>query len=375
MIIKLVKNLERKEEKSTIIVEGGPGTGKSVIAINLLAQMTKNKKNVVYVTKNQAPRKVFVAKMRQNKYKWSFINNMFKGSGSFVETTKNTYDLIIVDEAHRLNKKSGVFQHLGENQIKEIINASKVSVFFIDEDQKVTFSDFGTIEEIKKQAQLLGSTVYYGEDLKLTAQFRCNGSEGYIAFLDHTLQIRETANYDGFDIDYDIQVFDDPNIMRDKLRKLNKINNKARMIAGYCYDWITKDNPKADLYDIVLEKGFKAKWNFNNTNTWAIDEDSFEEVGCIHTSQGLEFDYVGVIIGKDLYYQDGIVRTDSTKRANTDRSLWGIKSNENYDLAKNIIKNTYKTLLSRGQKGCYIYCEDKPLSEYIKKRLSMRVDK
>ena len=135
------------------------------------------------------------------------------------------------------------------------------------------------------------------------------------------------------------------------------------MIAGYCYDWISKNNKTQ--YDIILPDGFMAQWNFSDTNTWAIDEDSFDQVGCIHTSQGLEFDYVGAIIGRDLIFRDGAVQTDFNARARTDNSLKGIKTTRNYALADRIIRNTYRTILSRGQKGCYIYCEDKALSEYI----------
>lgn len=367
-IKKLVENAMKNNDKYTVIVEGGPGTGKSVIAINLLAEFRSLMVN--YVTKNAAPREVYFTKLRQGKFKLNYVKNLFKGSGSYVNAKKNTFDCLIVDEAHRLNEKSGMFAHLGENQIKEIINAARVSVFFIDEDQIVTTKDFGSIKEIEKQAQKLGSTVFTGSDFKLTSQFRCNGSEGYIAFLDHILGIRETANYDGFDLDYDIRVFDNPNQMREELRALNRINNKARMVAGYCYEWKTKKDTNDDVYDIELEQGFKARWNFSTTKTWAIDEESFEQVGCIHTSQGLEFDYVGVIIGKDMRYQNGQVITDFTKRAKTDHSLKGIKTTKNYALADRIIRNTYKTLLSRGQKGCFIYCEDKALSQYLKEKLN-----
>lgn len=363
---KLVENAFKTDDKYTVIIEGGPGTGKSVIAINLLAEFKNRLVN--YVTKNAAPRNVFFEKLKREKYKLNYINNLFKGSGAYVNTRKNEYDLLIVDEAHRLNERSGLFAHRGENQIKEIINAAKVSVFFIDEDQKVTTKDFGSVAEIKKQANLLNSQLFYGEDYQLVSQFRCNGSDGYLAFLDDVLGIRKTANYDGFEMDYDIKVYDDLTLMKENLSKLNEINNKTRIVAGYTYDWVTKKNPNVDEYDIVLGE-FKAKWNFSNTKTWAIDESSFDEVGCIHTSQGLEFDYIGVIIGKDLIYRNNKVITDFTKRAKTDYSLRGIKTNENYQLADTIIRNTYKTLMSRGQKGCYVYCEDKELSNYLRKRI------
>ena len=184
---------------------------------------------------------------------------------------------------------------------------------------------------------------------------------------------RETANK-VLDIDYDIKVFDDPNEMREELRKKNNINNKSRMLAGYCYDWLSQNKPYEDIYDISLDYGFKAKWNFNGTDTWAIDEDSFEQVGCIHTSQGLEFDYCGVIIGKDLYCNNNEVKTNYLARAKTDQSLKGIKTTKNYALADRIIRNTYRTLLSRGQKGCYIYCEDKELLKYISNMLNIKIE-
>lgn len=356
--------------KYTIIIEGGPGTGKSVVAIQLLCDLIQKGYSANYVTKNAAPRNVYFEKLKQNNYKLNYIKSLFKGSGSFIDVPNNYFDCLIADEAHRLNAKSGMFQNLGENQIKEIIHASKVSVFLIDENQKVTTSDIGSIDLIKHYAQLEGSAIYCGEELNLVSQFRCNGSDGYLAFLDNLLEIRPTANYT-FDMDYDIKIFDNPNQMREALREKNNINNKSRLLAGYCYEWVTQRNPLGDEYDIILEDNFKAKWNFGNTTTWAIDEESFDQIGCIHTSQGLEFDYVGVIIGNDLRCENNHVITDYTKRAKSDKSLKGIKTSRNYKLADEIIRNTYRTLLSRGQKGCYIYCEDKALSDYIKRILGV----
>jgi len=357
----LVEETIDSDKKHTVIVQGGPGTGKSVIAVNLLSHLINRGYNVEYVTKNAAPRSVFISQLVNKDYKKRYVENLFKGSGSFVDTKENLFDCLLVDEAHRLNEKSGLFQNKGENQIKEIIRASKISVFFIDEDQIVTSKDIGSVEEICKWAKELNSEVHFGEDLILASQFRCSGSDGYLAFLDNLLGIRETANIDLIDIDYDVRVYDDPNIMRDELRELNKKNNKARMLAGYCYNWISKKDPSK--YDIELENNFKAQWNFSNTSTWAIDEDSFEQVGCIHTSQGLEFDYCGVIIGKDLIYRDGKVITNVKARAKADQSLRGKVDPDRCD---RIIRNTYKTLLSRGQKGCFIYCENSSLAKYIK---------
>lgn len=369
-IKKLVEKSLRESEntgghccKYTVIVEGGPGTGKSVVAIQLLCDLIRKGYSANYVTKNAAPRNVYFELLRRDQYTFNYIRSLFKGSGSYIGVPAGSIDCLIADEAHRLQMKSGMFQNLGESQIKEIIHAAKVSVFFIDEDQVVTTSDVGSVSLIKKYAEEEGSTVLCGEDLNLVSQFRCNGSDGYLAFLDYLLDIRPSANTT-FDIDYEFKVFDDPCVMREALRDKNRIANKARMLAGYCYDWVSK-NDKSRI-DINLENDFHAQWNFNDTNVWAIDEDSFEQVGCIHTSQGLEFDYVGVIIGKDLVFKDGKVTTDFLKRATSDHSLKGIRTTRNYSLADRIIRNTYKTLLSRGQKGCYVYCEDKALADYIK---------
>jgi len=193
------------------------------------------------------------------------------------------------------------------------------------------------------------------------------------------LEIRKTANYDGFEKEYIFKVIDNPNKLKEIIFNKNKINNKARLLAGYCWNWVTKGRNKTTIHDInILESNFSMSWNLGNTKTWAIDKESVNEVGCIHTSQGLEFDYVGVIIGNDMRYENKIV-TDFTKRAKTDRSLFGIKKlyaqnpNKAKQVADEIIKNTYRTLMTRGQKGCYIYCCDKQLSDYFKFKLNKRI--
>lgn len=357
-------------DKNVLIVEGGPGTGKSVLAINLLQKFLSRAYNSAYVTKNSAPREVFKAKLKIDRL--SGMNNLFKGSGSFVDSNENDYDVLIVDEAHRLNEKSGFMSNLGENQIKEIINASRFSIFFIDENQRVTTKDIGSISEIEKWARYYNAGIYKRE---LKSQFRCDGSDGYLAWLDNVLEIRETANYD-LDSKYDFKIFDDPNELRKEIEEKNKVNNKSRMVAGYCWNWISEGKSKSDVYDITIpEYGFKMSWNLDNTSTYAIDSSSINEIGCIHTVQGLEFDYVGVIIGDDIRYENGHIITDFTKRASTDQSIKGLKSLYNTNpieankIADSIIKNTYKTLMTRGMKGCYVYCTNKRLSEYFKEYL------
>ena len=362
-VLHFTKNKEK--QKKVLIAGGGPGTGKSVIAINLLSALTTAGKIVKYVSKNSAPRSVYKHYLKET-IKLSDIDLMFSGSGSFTNADKNVFDVLLVDEAHRLNEKSGMFKNLGKNQVKEIINSSKVSVFFLDEDQKVAMDDIGSKEEIHKWAKELGADVY---EYKLESQFRCNGSDGYISWLDNMLQIRETANINFEQINYDFKVFDDPNEMRDAIIEKNKINNKSRIVAGYCWDWVSATDKNKD--DIVIGD-FKMKWNLKDDGMlWMVKPNSVNEAGCIHTCQGLELDYVGVIIGDDLIYRDGEVLVDPTKRSSRDKSVFGWKKfmKEDPDNAKrelrNIIKNTYRTLMTRGQKGCYIYCTDEELRGYI----------
>lgn len=356
-----------ENDKNVLIVEGGPGTGKSVVAINLLVKTTKKGLVTQYVSKNAAPRAVYESKLTGTLRKTE-ISNLFKGSGAFVNSQPNEFDVLIVDEAHRLNEKSGLYKNLGVNQIKELIRASKFSIFFIDEDQRVTLHDIGDKMLIGQFAKKEGANVHY---LELSTQFRCNGSDGYLAWLDNILQIRETANNSLAGIDFDFKVFDSPNKLRDAIIEKNKINNKARMVAGYCWDWNSKKNN--NLYDIVIpEYDFKARWNLSDDGSlWIISPNSVHEVGCIHTCQGLEVDYIGVIVGKDLIVRDGIVITDAGKRSKMDMSVKGYKSLSAKDpigmriKLDKIIKNTYRTLMTRGMKGCYMYFEDRETGNFF----------
>jgi len=369
-ILRVAKQCMTDLKKRTVVVKGGPGTGKTVVAINLLAKLTNEGMFVQYTSKNSAPREVYSKKLTG--FKKSSVNNMFKGSGSYVDVDENVIDVILCDEAHRLNEKSGLFHNKGENQIKEIINASLCSVFFIDESQRVTLSDIGSIGEIKKWADEEDSEIL---EMELLSQFRCNGSDGYLAWLDDVLEIRETANHDLKDIEYDIRIVDDPNEVREIIIEKNlNSHNRARMVAGYCWEWLKDGKADTNVHDIKIGD-FEMSWNLSDSQPFALSDTSVNEVGCIHTSQGLEFDYVGVIIGDDMRYENGHIVTDFTKRASTDQSLKGIKKlyKENPEKALSeadeIIKNTYRTLMTRGMKGCYVYCTDKNLAEYLRECL------
>lgn len=301
MCLKTMSQCLKDRKKRTIIIQGGPGTGKSVLAINLLMEYINQSLNVSYVTKNSAPRQAFLNLLtRGNAMRQTEIQQLFRSPFGLSNCDENGYDCLIVDEAHRLVKKM-YGDWSGENQVKECINASLLSIFLLDEDQAVTTKDIGSIKEIQYWCKELGSRLIITDETKLVSQFRCNGSDAYIQFIDDLLQrLPETVHVDLSELNFDFKVFDDPNEMREALRDKNQINNKSRMVAGYCYDWNVKHR-RGD-WDIMLGDNFKAKWNLENDKVWAINPSSFEEVGCIHTAQGLESDYVGVFIGKDLIY-------------------------------------------------------------------------
>ncbi|HLI92474.1 MAG TPA: DUF2075 domain-containing protein [Puia sp.] len=362
-----------EKRKNVLIVEGGPGTGKSVVAINLLVDLTRRYILTHYVTKTSAPREVYFDKL-QGVRKMAELRNLFVGSGSFMKTVRDSIPALIVDEAHRLTKQTG-FLKMGDNQVKEIIDAAYFSVFFIDEDQRVHIDDYGNVKTIERIANAAGAKV---AKMTLSSQFRCNGSDGYLAWLDEILQIRETANEEfSSDFEFDFKVVDSPAILRDMIFEKNKVSNKARLVAGYCWDWNSDKNP--DAYDICFpEYDFKMRWNLKAYgSTWIIDPNSVQEVGCIHTCQGLEVDYIGVIVGEDLIFRDGQVLVDPGKRSKMDKSISGYKRRmkekpeETRKLVRTIIKNTYRTLMTRGMKGCYLYCTDKQLDGYIKDRLAI----
>jgi len=337
------------QKKQVLIVKGGPGTGKSVIAINALSRLTSLRMNARYVTPNQAPREVFKEKLKGTRG----INVLF------------------VDEAHRLKLRSQ-YSKGGTNQIREIIEAARTSVFFIDEAQKVTWKDIGEIDAIRSFAAELGAEV---QEEELTSQFRCSGSDDYMVWLDDALGVQvDHVSYFSPDR-FDFRIVSSPTELLALIKERNSENNKSRVVAGYCWDWISKKDPKK--YDIAFPKyGFEAAWNLTSYGSeWIIHPDSVDEVGCIHTCQGLELDYVGVIVGPDLIVEAGELATDPSARAKTDKSLHGfkkeLKENPAAAAAKadEIIRNTYRTLMTRGMKGCYVWFTDEATADYFRSRI------
>lgn len=358
------------DKKQVLIIKGGPGTGKSVISINALAKLSSLRLNARYITPNGAPRAVFESKLR-GAMSGVEIKELFSGSASYAGIPRDSFDVLIVDEAHRLKLRSQ-YAKGGVNQIREIIQAARTSVFFIDEAQKVTWKDIGEISAIKEFAIAADAEI---EELELTSQFRCGGSDDYMAWLDNALGVRiETDSYFSPG-KFDFKIVNSPTELHDLIKEKNKTNNKSRVVAGYCWEWVSRnDENQSDIR--FPEFNFEADWNLTeHGGNWIIHEKSVKEIGCIHTCQGLELDYVGVIIGPDLAISNGNLVTDPDARAKSDKSLNGYKkalavdpiaANEKAD---EIIRNTYRTLMTRGMKGCYVYFTDQATADYFKELL------
>lgn len=360
---KIMSIIKNEEEGNVIIVKGRPGTGKSIIAINLLNSITNSGKTCQYVSRNTAPRVIYSYTLK-GELKKTLIDYLFKSSGSYTEINEKSINTLIVDEAHCLTEKSGLFNNYGINQIMEIIKSSKNSVFFIDELQQVHLNDIGTIDNIKKIANNLN---YKITELSLDYQFRCNGSDEYLSFVDYILGLNDKLPSNS--INYDFKIIDSPNELFEIIKKKNEIN-PSRLVAGYCWNWNKKEMNNTNYHDIKIGN-FEISWNLGQNQTFAID-DSINEAGCVHSVQGLEFDYVGVIIGKDVKYKDNRVITDYNAHGSADPSFKGIKKMfkssecEAKIIAEKLIKNAYRVLLTRGAKGCYIYCQDEEYREFIK---------
>lgn len=359
------REVARKKEKSVVIVKGGPGTGKSVISVNLVSRLLKDGLNTIFVAPNSSFRDAVVKRLTL-KHPIQRIKNIFKGSSIFFDAQQNEFDVLIVDEAHRLKKK-GAFMYKGSNQVNDVVGAAMTSIFFIDDNQAVRPEDIGSVDEIRKIANLHNAKVC---ELELEAQFRCSGAEGYINWLDDALQIKSTANYDGWDKkSFDFKIFDNPNDLRIAIKNKNSSGEVSRVLAGYAWEWtsLTDGNPDGEVSDVVIpEYGFSMPWNSRKVGTtWAIDDRGIDQVGCIHTSQGLEFDYVGVIIGEDLAYDSVSQKFYTDHKKYKDKT--GKKNmKEKPEELNKLVRNIYKVLMTRGMKGCYVYFVDKETEKYFK---------
>lgn len=362
-------------ERVVVLVEGGPGTGKSVVAIKLLSEViSKNRWDARYVTKNAAPRAVFDARLHRDRSSQS-IRHLFVSSDTFWSHGGDPYDLLIVDEAHRLVPRGARAGSGGENQVAEIIAASRISVFFVDDDQAVTWQDFGFADQVSTSASQAGASLVR---IELDTQFRQLGGGDYLGWVNHVLGISPSEKVPGIASDYEVKIFDSPSEMRDAIFKKNSRSkhNDSRLLAGYCWEWESRSDTSVD--DIAFPgTDFSMKWNLNHHGqAWMAEDDGYLQVGSVFTAQGLEGPFMGVIIGNDLMVREGQLQTDPNARARSDQtsfrgSSWRQKSDDPEVLAKldQIIRNQYRVLLTRGTRGTFIFSEDQETREYFRQQL------
>ncbi|MFH1226525.1 MAG: DNA/RNA helicase domain-containing protein [Planctomycetota bacterium] len=371
-----VNKATKLSQKHVIIVHGGPGTGKSVIAINILADAAKAKKKVFYGCKS----KPFLGGLKYSVKKGSEL--LFSNLLRFVpkKVKENEFDLLLIDEAHRIEKTSNNRYTKAEDrsdmpQVQQLIRCAKTTVFFIDDRQNVRSQETGNSDLIKKYAKELGAII---EEVELKTQFRCMGSNNYLEWIESVLGFKEERKVLKKTEKFDFKIFDSPQKLYDFIYKKEfEKANSARVVAGYCWPW-SDPNPDGSLVKDVQIGSFKMPWEARDGfrlakgtpkwYEWAYKTKGVEQVGCIYTAQGFEFDYIGVIIGDDLVYDPA---TDSLKadiNANSDSTL---KRD-----AKNIdtyIRNIYRVLFSRGMKGCYVYFTNKATEKFFKSRMEQGV--
>jgi hypothetical protein len=371
-----VRRADKKKVKSVIIVHGGPGTGKSVIAVNILAEAAQRGKKVFYGCKSKA----FIEGLKKlvGRDGRLLFSNLYRFLPARIK--ENELDLLLVDEAHRIERNSN-FQYTKPEdrtdmpQIEQLIRCSKTSVFFIDDKQNVRSQEIGSSKLIK---EAVGKFNCDFSETTLYTQYRCMGSNDYLLWLESVLGYTEGKRILWKNEIFDFKIFDSPQAIYEKLREKGQEKpNSARMIAGFCWPWSRELDDNGELVKDVCIGDFAMPWETHNNISrtpkgyvkwyeWAYRPEGFKQVGCIYTAQGFEFDYIGVIIGNDLFYD---AKTNSLKAditATRDPRLR--RGRENFE---SYVKNIYRTLLSRGMKGCYVYFVNKDVERFFKSRIGV----
>jgi uncharacterized protein len=362
-IMHRAKRLSKTKQKSIVLIKGGPGTGKSVIALEVMGELLRQEKRVVHATGSSA----FTNTLRS--IVGPRAKNLFKFFNSFMTAKPNSFDVLVCDEAHRIRETSidrYTPKHLKTNilQIDELLRVANLNIFFIDEHQIVRPNEIGSIEMIKQAAKRFGIDNENIAEFELQTQFRCSGSDAYLQWLDHVLSVRETEITE-FDTKMKFKIFDDPNKMMNEIRKRNKENhNSARIVAGFCWPWSSPDHDGSLVNDVKIGD-FEMPWEKKNQFwKWATDESGMEQVGTIYTAQGMEFDYIAVIFGRDLVFDP----QKNEWRAIPENSYDTQVKRNNPNLV-NHLKNVYRVLMSRAHKGVYVYFMDKNTEKYFKSHL------
>ena len=359
------------KQNTVIIVKGGPGTGKSVIAINLMADLLLKGYNTHYTTGSRA----FTQTLR--KIIGIRGSAQFKYFNSYGDAENNVVDVLIADESHRIRSTSESrftpkAMRSGKPQIEELLEASKVSVFFIDDKQIVRPNEIGSSEYIRQYSLQKNRKIL---EYKLEAQFRCNGSDAFVNWINNTLGIERTANVLwGQHEEFDFKIYETPHTLENAIREKFNSGHSARVTAGFCWKW-SMPNPDGTLKDDVVIGDYKRPWDAKPdakklapgippASLWAYDPNGINQIGCIYTAQGFEFDYVGVIFGEDLIYDFDAQQWIGIREKSADNVVK--RSGKQFT---DLVKNTYRVLLSRGIKGCYACFLNKDTERFFRSRI------
>ncbi|MEV3972603.1 DUF2075 domain-containing protein [Streptomyces sp. NPDC050698] len=377
-VLNAVERAKRADHKEVVIVTGGPGTGKSVIALQLLGELYRRGVAAVHATGSQSftktMRKVAGSRKRE-------VQDLFKYFNSFMTAEKNSLGALICDEAHRIretsaNRYTRAALRTGRAQIDELIDVAHVPVFFLDEHQVVRPGEMGTVDEIREAAARRGIDCHV---VPLDSQFRCGGSDAYLRWVVRLLGL-EPGGPVVWEPDDRMQllVADSPEELEAFLHDRRAEKYGARMSAGYCWRWSPEPKPGDPLPPDVVIGNWARPWNLRGDRSvsgappsalWATDPAGFGQIGCVYTAQGFEYDWSGVIIGPDLVWRADRWVTDRT--ASKDPVFK--KSTSDTDVDR-LIRNTYKVLLTRGMVGTIVYSTDPETREKLRELVSGRPD-
>jgi DUF2075 family protein len=370
LVLHAVEKARSRDTKQVVIVSGGPGTGKSVIALSLLGELARQGRTVLHATGSRS----FTQTLRKVAgHRSTRTKALFKYFNSFMEAEKNGLDVLILDEAHRIRETSAnrwtkAAARTGRPQVEELISAARVPVFLLDEHQTVRPGELGSIEDITAHAESLGLPVHL---IRLDDQFRCGGSVAYVEWTLRLLGLSPGGPIPWVGDDhFSLRTADSPQELEAAMKAEQDRGYTARITAGYCWPW-SDPLPDGTLVDDVVIGSWSRPWNLKGDRTvggappsalWATDPAGFGQVGCVYTAQGFEYDWNGVIIGPDLVWRGN--RWVAQPSGSKDPDFRSLKSvpNEEFD---RLIRNVYKVLLTRGMVGTAIFSTDAETQEML----------
>ena len=311
VVLAAVEKARMADHKTVVVISGGPGTGKSVIALSLMGELASRGRTVVHATGSRAFTQTLRDLSGRTKQR---AGSVFKYFNQFMDADRNGLDVLILDEAHRLRSTSEsrytpAALRTGRPQVDELLAAARVPVFLLDEYQVVRPGEMGTVGEIEAHAEAMGLDV---QTIALEAQFRCGGSDLYVRWVVDLLGLTGNSPWAWTGDDrFQLDVADSPEELESRLRAYLDQGYGARMTAGYCWPW---SDPRADktLVPDVQIDGWSRPWNSKSDRAlpgappsalWASRPDGFGQVGCVYTAQGFEYDWNGVILGPDLVWR------------------------------------------------------------------------